>query len=194
MAQLLVKIPKERIGVLVGPNGRVKEEIQKRLPVELEINGETGDVSVFLNKDATDPSLLFKARDVVVAIGRGFSPERAFRLIDFEDDMLMIIDLRDIFGRSQSDITRVKGRIIGKEGKTRQIIEEMTETQVSIYGHTIALIGDVEQVEVAREAINLFIKGSQHITVYKYLQRKRQELKKKKIELWEGSPLSSEEM
>jgi len=194
VAQLLVKIPKERIGVLVGPNGRVKEEIQKRLPVELEINGETGDVSVFLNKDATDPSLLFKARDVVVAIGRGFSPERAFRLIDFEDDMLMIIDLRDIFGRSESDITRVKGRIIGKEGKTRQIIEEMTETQVSIYGHTIALIGDVEQVEVAREAINLFIKGSQHITVYKYLQRKRQELKKKKIELWEGSPLSSEEM
>jgi len=194
VAQLSVKIPKERIGVLVGPNGRVKEEIQKRLPVELEINGETGDISISLNKDATDPSLLFKARDVVAAIGRGFAPERAFRLIDFEDNMLMIIDLRDIFGRSESDITRVKGRIIGKEGKTRQIIEEMTETQVSIYGHTIALIGDVEQIEVAREAINLFIKGSQHTTVYKYLQRKRHELKKKKLELWEGSPLSSEEM
>ena len=85
---LLIKIPKERIGVLVGTEGNVKEYIQRRLPVVLDIDGETGDVTVTLKEGAEDPSLLFKARDVVLAIGRGFSPERAFRLLDSEDTML----------------------------------------------------------------------------------------------------------
>ena len=107
--------------------------------------------------------------------------------------MLTIIDLREIFGRSKSDIRRVKGRIIGKEGKTRRIIEECTETSISVYGHTVSIIGDVEQSEIAREAISMLVKGSQHATVYRFLQRKRHELKRRKLELWEGSPLIPKE-
>jgi len=189
VAQLLVKIPKERIGVLIGPNGKVKENIEKKVSVNLEIDSETGDITVNLNKDVTDPSLLFKARDAVLAIGRGFSPGRAYKLFEDEDCMLTIIDLREIFGRSQSDIKRIKGRIIGKEGRTRKIIEELTDATVSVYGHTISIIGGLEEAETAREAISMLIKGSQHATVYRYLQRKRTELKKRRLELWEGRPL-----
>ncbi len=97
----------------------------------------------------------------------------------------MVIDLRDIVGRSQSDIKRLKGRIIGKEGKTRRIIEELTDASVSVHGHTISIIGDMDQAEVAREAIQMLIKGSQHRTVYGFLHKKRRELKKKRLELWE---------
>jgi len=187
--QLFVKIPKERIGVLIGPNGKVKREIEENLDVTLEIDSETGDVTINMNENAKDPSYLFKARDIVLAIGRGFSPQRAFHLLQDEDAMLTIIDLRDIFGKSKSDIRRVKGRIIGKEGKTRRIIEECTDSYVSVYGHTVSIIGGVEQSEIAREAINMLIKGNQHATVYRFLQRKRGELKRRELELWEGRPL-----
>jgi len=186
--QLFVKIPKERIGVLIGPNGKVKRGIEENLNVTLEIDSETGDVTINMNEDSKDPSLLFKARDMVLAIGRGFSPQRAFRLLQ-DDAMLTIIDLRDIFGKSKSDIRRVKGRIIGKEGKTRRIIEEYTNSYVSVYGHTVSIIGGVEESEIAREAINMLIKGNQHATVYRFLQRKRGELKRRELELWEGRPL-----
>jgi len=186
--QLFVKIPKERIGVLIGPNGKVKRGIEENLNVMLEIDSETGDVTINMNEDSKDPSLLFKARDMVLAIGRGFSPQRAFRLLQ-DDAMLTIIDLRDIFGKSKSDIRRVKGRIIGKEGKTRRIIEEYTNSYVSVYGHTVSIIGGVEESEIAREAINMLIKGNQHATVYRFLQRKRGELKRRELELWEGRPL-----
>jgi len=189
VTQLFVKIPRERIGVLIGTNGSVKDYIQEKLPVKLDIDSETGDVTITLKKDAEDPSLLFKAKDIVMAIGRGFSPERAFRLLNGEDYMLEIIDLRDVVGKSESDLRRIKGRIIGKDGRTREIIEEMSGALVSVYGHTVAIIGDVEQVSIAREAINMIIGGSEHATVYKFLQKKRQELKKRRFELWEGSPL-----
>jgi len=184
-ASSFLKIPRERIGVLIGPNGATKKYIERTLSVELEIESETGGVKITLTENTEDPSLLFKAKDVINAIGRGFSPELAFRLIRDEEAFLNIIDLRAIFGRSESDIKRVKGRIIGMDGKTRRIIEELTETSVCVYGHTVGLIGDIEQVQAAREAIQMLIRGSLHSTVYRFLHRKRRELKKRKLELWE---------
>lgn len=180
-----VRIPKERVGVLIGPNGKVKRDIEERLMVELHIESEAGGVNILLNEKAEDPSLLFRAKDVATAIGRGFSPEQAFRLIRNEDAVFDFIDLRAIFDRSESDIRRVKSRIIGMNGKTRRTIEELTEADVVVYGHTVGLIGTFEQVDAARNAVQMIIQGSQHHTVYSYLQKKRRELKKQMLELWE---------
>jgi ribosomal RNA assembly protein len=180
-----VRIPKDRIGVLVGPDGKIKKAIEEKLAVTLQIESDTGGVTIMLAENAKDPSTLFKAKDVVTAIGRGFSPEHAFRLIRDEEAMLDIIDLRLIFGKSESDLRRVKGRIIGMDGKTRKIIEELTETNICVYGHTVGIIGNIEQVQAAREAIQMLIEGSSHGTVYRYLHKKRRELKRKMLELWE---------
>ncbi|MFB3889608.1 MAG: pre-rRNA-processing protein PNO1 [Candidatus Bathyarchaeia archaeon] len=180
-----VRIPKERVGVLVGPDGKVKQEIEEKLMVELRIESEEGGVEITLGEKTSDPSVLFKAKDVVTAIGRGFAPETAFRLIRNEDTVFDFIDLRTVFGRSESDIKRVKGRVIGMNGKTRKLIEELTDADVAVYGHTIGLIGTFEQVDAARNAVQMLIEGAQHHTVYSYLQKKRRELKKQMLELWE---------
>ena len=180
-----LKIPRERIGALIGPDGHVKQNVEKRLSVELQVESETGGVTIKLMPTAEDPSVLFRAKEVVTAIGRGFSPERAFRLIEDDDTVLEVIDLREVVGKSQSDMKRLKGRIIGKEGKTRRTIEELTEANVSVFGHTISIIGNMDQAEAAKEAIRMLLRGSLHKTVYRFLHRKRRELKKKKMELWE---------
>jgi ribosomal RNA assembly protein len=180
-----VRIPKERVGVLIGPDGKVKQHIEEKLKVALQVESEAGGVTVLLNQTAEDPSVLLKAKDVVTAVGRGFSPECAFRLIRDEDAIFDVVDLRLIFGRSESDISRVKGRIIGMNGKTRRLIEELTDANVVVYGHTVGIIGTFEQVDVARNAVQMLIEGSQHHVVYRFLQRKRSEMKKQMLELWE---------
>ena len=182
---MFVRVPKERVGVLVGPDGKVKQKIEEKLMVVLQVESESGGVTIVLSGKTNDPSLLFRAKDVVTAIGRGFSPEQAFRLLRNEDDIFGFIDFRAIFGRSESDIKRVKGRIIGANGKTRRLIEELTDASVVVYGHTVGFIGIFEQVDVARNAVQKLIDGSQHHTVYRYLQRKRSEFKKQRLELWE---------
>ena len=183
-----IKIPKERVGALIGPDGTTKKSIEEKLSVELEVDSETGDVNAVMGENVADPSLLFTAKDVVMAVGRGFSPEHAFRLIRDEEAVLDILDLRTVFGKSEADIKRVKGRIIGMNGKTRTIIEELTGTSVAVYGHTVGIIGTLEQAQVAREAIEMLIKGSMHATVYRFLHRKRRELKKKMLEIWKKPP------
>jgi ribosomal RNA assembly protein len=183
-----VRIPKERVGVLLGPDGKVKKYIEDKLTVKLEVDSELGDVNITLGEKAADPSVLFRARDVVSAIGRGFAPEHAFRLIRDENAVFDVVDLREIFGRSESDIKRIKGRIIGMEGKTRRIIEELSEADIVVYGHTVGIIGTFEQANIARTAIQMLIDGCQHHSVYKYLAKKRREMKKEKLELWEKPP------
>jgi len=184
-ANAFVKVPRDRIGALIGPDGRVKASIEKKLSVELRIDSQSGDVEITLMPTAQDPTVLFRAKEVITAIGRGFSPENAFRLLEDDESVLEVIDLRETVGRSQSEMKRLKGRIIGKEGKTRRLIEELTDASISVYGHTVSIIGNVEQAEVAKEAIRMLIRGSLHQTVYRFLHRKRRDFKKKKMELWE---------
>jgi ribosomal RNA assembly protein len=180
-----IRIPKERVGVLIGPEGKVKRDIEERLQVKLEIESEGGGVEILMDEKSTDPSLILRAKDVVTAIGRGFAPDQAFRLIRNEETTFDFIDLRLIFDRSDSDIRRVKSRIIGMNGKTRRTIEELTESDVVVYGHTVGIIGTFEQVDVARNAVQMIIQGCEHHTVYNFLQKKRRELKKQQLELWE---------
>lgn len=181
-------IPRDRIGVLVGPKGSVKSVIEGKLYVDLLIDSESGSVDIGLRPDAPDPSNTLRAKDLVTAIGRGFSPQRAFALFN-EDSTLEIIDLHEFFGKNESEIRRVDGRVIGSEGKTRRIIEEMTGTLISVSGHTISIIGTFEGVSNAKDALEKLISGRQHDTVYKFLRRRRAQAKKEKaLGLWEGSP------
>jgi ribosomal RNA assembly protein len=180
-----IKIPGDRIGALVGPEGTVKNVIERKLSVDLQVNSETGRVQITIPPEAKDPTVLFRAKEIVTAIGRGFAPDHAFRLLDDDEIMFEIIDLRETVGRSPSDLKRLKGRVIGKEGKTRRIIEELSEANISVYGHTISIIGYPDQSAIAREAVRMLIKGSLHGTVYRFLHKKRRELKKQRLQLWE---------
>jgi len=186
---LHLKIPLERIGVLIGPHGQVKRSIEEKCGVNLEIDSESGSISIALKKEAADPLEIFKAERVIRAIGRGFSPKRAFMLLD-EDKVLEILDLRDFVGKSSSAIQRIKSRIIGERGKTRKIIEETTGTKISVYGHTVSIIGGSEGFQAAKEAIIMIIQGRRHRTVYRFLHRKRQEIKKMQMALWENTDLT----
>ncbi|MGD6934325.1 MAG: KH domain-containing protein [Candidatus Bathyarchaeia archaeon] len=183
-----VRIPKERVGILVGPEGKTKAYIEERMKINLSVDSEDGGVTITLGEGQDDPSMLLRAKDLVTAIGRGFAPEVAFRLIRNEDDVFDMVDLRLVFGRSEADIKRIKGRIIGAEGKTRRLIEELTEANVTVYGHTIGIIGSYEEADAARNAVQMIIEGCEHKTVYRYLQRKRTEMKKEKLQLWETPP------
>ncbi|MEM1574746.1 MAG: KH domain-containing protein [Nitrososphaerota archaeon] len=175
----IVNIPLERVGVLIGTSGNVKSRIEKELNVSLSIDSKEGVVTITL-LSKNDPSKLFRAKDIVLAIGRGFSPERAFKLFD-ENTFLRIIDLESILGRNKNTLRRIKGRIIGAGGKTRRIIEEYTKTFISVYGHTVSIIGDMEGLQIAEEAINRLINGAQHSSVYRFLNEYAHKRKFKKI-------------
>ncbi len=184
VTRLYEKLPLDRIGVLIGEGGRVKEEIMRRTGTRLVVDSTTGTVVIEPASPHTSALNLMKARDIVRAIAYGFSPERAFRLLD-EDQILIVIDLKHYVGDKPNHLQRIKGRIIGEEGKARRTIEEVTGTYISIYRDYIAIIGDYESANIAKEAIEMLIQGRQHSTVYRFLERKMFLEKRRRMrELW----------
>jgi ribosomal RNA assembly protein len=175
--QLDIKIPEERIGVLVGPGGSMKHLIEEKTKTTLEIDSENGSISIAA---AQDPLQALRVMDLVRAIGRGFSPERALPILDDEMLMLDVLDLSKMAG-TKSDMARIKGRIIGKDGKSREIIERLSGAKLSVYGKTVALLGYPEQINVARTAIEMLLDGAPHGNVYSFLEKKHQELVREEL-------------
>jgi len=173
-----VKIPQDRIGVLIGEGGETMREIENRADVRLDIDSENGSVSI----DKTgDPLLGLKGPDIVRAIGRGFKPEVAMTLLDDEMMMFDLIDI-DAAARNKNDLKRKKGRLIGENGRTRELMEELTGASVVIYGTTLGVIGNPQQVEIVREAAEMLLEGAPHGSVYSFLERKHNELKRQGME------------
>ena len=171
-----LKIPKERVAVLIGKAGKIKKEIEKNTKTKLDIDSKEGDVFV-TGEEALG---LYVAREIVNAIGRGFNPELAQLLLK-QDYVLEIIEIRDFAGKSRDTSLRLKGRVIGREGKSRQLIEELSECFISVYGKTIAIIGTAEQALIAKQAVESLLKGNTHASVYKFLEKKRRELKRQEF-------------
>ncbi|ELZ29215.1 RNA-processing protein [Halosimplex carlsbadense 2-9-1] len=173
-----VKIPQDRIGVLIGEGGATLREIEDRAEVRLDVDSETGQVKV---EQTGDPLTALKGPDIVKAIGRGFAPEEAMRLLDDEMMMFDIIDI-DAAARNRNDLQRHKGRLIGEDGRTRELMEELSGASVVIYGSTLGIIGGPEQVDTVREAAEMIIEGAPHGTVYSFLEEKHNEMKHKGLD------------
>jgi len=165
-----VKIPKERIAVLIGKNGESKKNLESQTHTVIDIDSNEGDVTV----SGEDAIMLYATRDIIKAIGRGFNPEIAQLLLK-QDYSLEVLNLSDYAKPTQ--MMRLKGRVIGSSGKSRANIERLTECNISVYGKTIAIIGRVEYVVYAKRAVESLLSGSPHSNVYKWLEKKRKELK-----------------
>ena len=170
-----IKIPKERVAVLIGKQGETKKEIEQRTGVRLGVDSKTGEVQITSKPE--NALNYYIAINIVKAIARGFSPKHAFLLLD-EDYYLDIIDLTDYVGRREKEIANKKGRVIGRQGKMRKTIEEQTNTLLSVYGKTIGLIGRAEEMGTARKAVEMLVEGAQHTTVHDFLKRKKFAAKK----------------
>ncbi|MDW8275855.1 MAG: KH domain-containing protein [Candidatus Nitrosocaldus sp.] len=192
----VVKVPRDRIGVLIGRDGRVKEMVERSCSVRLYIDSEEGSVTITGAVSDAEGSIdvrVFKAVEFITAVARGFSPERAMRLLNDEECMISVIDLKEQVGRSASALQRVKGRLIGSNGKARRLIEELSGAYISVYGHYVAIIGRAEEVRLAGEAVTMLMGGSMHSTVYSMLQRARRRAKMERLRLWEDSSVTSEQ-
>ncbi len=169
-----LKIPKDRVGALIGKGGETKKKLEKKAKVKLDINSKTGELTLtrFIGRA---PEKSIKASNVVRAIGNGFPPRKAFKLLE-PKIYIKTLDLRDQVGHSNKKIKQTKSRIIGKKGKARRTLEELTGTDISIKGKKVSAIGGIPEVKLARRGIEKIIEGAPHGAVYKDLEEKRKKL------------------
>jgi ribosomal RNA assembly protein len=179
----LIRIPTDRIGVLIGKSGTIKTQIENACSVKLEIDSESGE-TLIKGAGKVEDIQPFKAVEIVIAIGRGFSPRNAMKLLEGENT-LHVIDLKEFAGKSPNQVERIKGRIIGEGGKARRNMERLSNTYISVYGTTVSIIGDTSKLKLVVDAISSISNGSMHSSVYSKLESARKRDKLEQLKLWE---------
>lgn len=174
-----IRIPLERVGALIGKKGNTKKKIEEYTGVRLEINSNSGTVTVYPTPEMKDPTMAFTAAQIVKAIGRGFSEKNAFYLLN-PSYQLEIIELTG----SNKEMKRIKGRIIGEKGKIRTAIEQATDCLLAVHGKTISIIGLPDDIAVARHAIEMLINGADHGSVLRYLENTKFQRRIRGERLW----------
>ena len=160
-----LKITKDRIPVIIGKNGITRRQIEHRTKTRIDVDSIEGDVRI----SSDEPFKNYIAKLIINAIGRGFSQEIAYYLLR-EENGLEVIYLPDILGKNKSKLIRQRSRLIGTQGKSKKTIEDLTNTCISVYGKTVAIIGPLDKIILARKAIEKLVQGSKHGNVYRWLE------------------------
>jgi ribosomal RNA assembly protein len=142
-----------------------KENLEKELNVNIEINGKEVSVS-------GKPEDEYITEKIVEALDFGFPFSDALE-IKKEDILFEILNIKEC--TPQKNFERVRGRIIGKEGKALKTICNLSDCHIELSGNKLGIIGNCENIRNVEEACKLLIKGSKHANVYAYLEKHRAE-------------------
>ena len=140
-----------------------KRRIERELKIKLSNKGK----NIFIDGSPDDE---FPALEVMKAINVGFSADTSL-LLKEEEIILQILNIKDITKRR--DFERIRGRIIGTQGRTLRTLSNLTNCRLAMKDNLVGIIGDSEEIEDAVDAITLLIQGSKQGNVYGKLERQR---------------------
>jgi ribosomal RNA assembly protein len=162
-----ILIPQERVAALIGKGGSSRKEIEKKGGVKLWVDSNSNEITI----NGNDVDKLYFAKQVIELVGRGFAPKNACKLFD-DKYCAEIIDITDFGAKEKKARQRILGRLIGTKGKSKNIIEKETNTEIVVFGKTVAILGKAEDVEHARRAVEALLSGSQYGSAFKFLKDK----------------------
>lgn len=142
-----------------------KGNLEKELNVTIEINGKEIYIS-------GEPEEEYIAEKVIEALDFGFPFFNALE-IKKEDILFEILNIKEC--TPKKNFERIRGRIIGKDGKTLKTISSLSDCHVELSGNKLGIIGNAENIRTIEEACKLLIKGSKQANVYAYLEKHRPE-------------------
>jgi rRNA processing protein Krr1/Pno1 len=93
-------------------------------------------------------------------------------LIKNENFSFETLNIKDYTKRH--DLKIIRARIIGKGGKTLKTLNELTKCYFELEDNHIGIIGDVEYIKNAEEAVIAIIKGAKQSNVYSFLEKHQQ--------------------
>tara|TARA_Y100000310_G_scaffold328062_1_gene395468 strand:- start:14602 stop:15105 length:504 start_codon:yes stop_codon:yes gene_type:complete len=138
-----------------------KAKLEKTLEVKISNRGK----EVSIQGKAEDEYI---AEKVIDALNFGF-PYSAAISIKTEENIFEILNIKD--HTKSHDLKRVRGRIIGTEGKVLKTLSNLSGCAIERRENEMGIIGPPENIENAQNAIISIIKGSKQTNVYAGLEK-----------------------
>ena len=140
-----------------------KKRLEKLLDIKITNRGK--EISI-----QGEPEDEYVAEKVIDALNFGFPFSTAI-LIKKEDFIFEIINIKDYTKRH--DLERIRARIIGKNGKTLKILNQLTNCYFELKDNYVGIIGSPEDLKSGQEAVTSIIKGAKQSNVYGFLKKNK---------------------
>jgi len=142
-----------------------KDRLEKELNITIKMRGK----EVYISGKAEEEYI---AEKIIEALDFGFPFSNALE-IKKEDFIFEILNIKEY--ATQKNLERIRGRIIGKNGRTLKTISSLSECFLELSGNKLGIIGYAENIRKVEEACKILIKGSKQANVYAYLEKHRPE-------------------
>jgi KH domain-containing protein len=138
-------------------------KLQSKLKVGITIKGNT----VTINGKEEN---VYDAEKVFEAIDAGFDPSIAL-LLASPEYLFEVMNVKSYTRRT--NLKDVRARLIGTGGKTKMLMEKLSDSYIKIKGNTIYIVGPAEDMRDTMTAVEKLIRGSAQGKVYGFLERSR---------------------
>jgi len=142
-------------------------KLKKELNINITLQGRKAIIS-------GDPLDEYTASIVLNAMSFGFSAAKSLQLKD-PDMVFQIIHIKDHTRRK--NLREVKARIIGKKGRTKRTMENISGSDIIIKDNHVGIICEAEELDTITTALTNLIRGTKQGNVYGYLEKQNRNKK-----------------
>ena len=156
-----IHVPTNRLSPMKNAWIEIIKPLVEVMKIQIRMNPRKRCVEIRAGPNTEEPSTyLQKASEYIRAFLLGFAVQDATALLRMDDLFLESFEMKDVKTLKGEHSGRAIGRIVGKDGKTKNAIENATRTRIVVAGEKIHLMGSFTNIKITRGVISQLIMGS----------------------------------
>lgn len=117
----------------------------------------------------------YTVEKIIQAVDFGFDPEDALLLAN-DDFNIEYVNIKEHTHRT--NLTEIRARVIGTEGKAKKSIETLTGAVIVIHDNLVGIIADSDHLANTIQSVVSLIQGAKHGNVFAFLEKQNANLRK----------------
>lgn len=163
-------IPQNRLTPLRDAWMKIYTPVVQHMKLQIRFSPKSRTVELRNCALTTETASLQKSADFVRAFALGFSVDDALVLLRLDDMYVDSFEVKDVKTLNGDHLARAIGRLAGRNGKTKNTIENTSRTRIVLADSKIHILGSYRNIRVAKDALVSLILGSTPGTVYTRLR------------------------